>query len=422
MRTQWICKLCAFCLLGSVVWGQVTEQATRNRQTALLSLQQLRASLNEIEPEDQRIQAQMQLADLLWTHDERQARQLFADAFQQAFAIPPKASAKQDATQGRVALGFALLARLARHDATWAAQLVESLPEATALSPNLGLPDLKARLQGALTLQRQAALTKEMMDSPPNNNRIPFLQAELGGQTTIGIDSSFELGAPTELASLSLLSTTSSTAQPSANPQLDAVQSIFNGDFKQARNLAEKINDPEIRRQFEGMIGSSEISAFIAASKYDEALSRVQELAAPLERIAAFVQVANAVRGKKGALRAGEILSLAQQSLSAEKESLAKAQAFIVLAATTAELEVERGFELTQTAITTLNALHKEAVPPPLALSEESGLEQLLGRLSSADFSRTWGLAMNINDRELAWFTKLMICRAILAETEDRQG
>lgn len=414
MRTQWIYKLFTMFLLCASVGAQSTTPATRHRQTARLAVQQLRAAVDDIAHDCRKMQAQILLAELLWADDQPAARQLFAAAFEQAFTAPPKLTPTSCAAPDREILGMTVLARLARRDAAWAAQLVEALPASTH---SQNQPNVKVRLCEVLAALPPAGKTGEAAFVTTNHSTQASFDA-----TPSETAFSHESNAAGELAPLKLFAPSVETAPAHSGSQFEVVQALFQEDFPQARRLLDNISDPPTRRSLELMLRYREIGVLIAADQYEEALQRVQELAAPLARTTAFVQLAQAVRSKKGALAALALVSLARQSLSAEKDSVEKSQAFIALAAAMAELDVEGSFELAQTAITTLNALDQAAVSSALPHSEESGLEPLLERLFAADFARAWGLVMTINDRELAWFTKLSLCRAILTEPEERKG
>jgi hypothetical protein len=419
MPIHLICKLFTIVVLCVGIAAQSTQQTAYHRQVALLALQQLRTSVDEIENDCGKLCAQMQLADLLWGYDERQARQLFVEAFQRAFASKLTASQTSCTTQSRETLGFAILERMARRDVAWAQELVEAVSEPGA-PRGAQVPaetNWKTRLRDVLASYQLTAKTGEVAPDAATNHPGQLIRTALFGTTPSETNFSSASNATSDFAPLNLLASSATAESTPMNSQLDTIPAVFR-DFQPTRGLPEKISDPQTRQRFEQMIGYFEITAIITAGQFEEALRRAQALVAPLPRIMTLVQIAQAVRQKKGVLRAVEVLSLAEQSLAAEPESREKIQAFIALAAAMTELEVERGFALAQTAITLLNALRQEAT----AQREENGLESLLERLSAADFARAWGLVMNIHDRELAWFTKLAICRAILTETEEHKG
>jgi hypothetical protein len=220
---------------------------------------------------------------------------------------------------------------------------------------------------------------------------------------------------------LQLLGSQAAAANPTpADPQMEAGQALFGGDFQQALTLSEKISDPQMRALYVSLARSGAVSAAISAGDYDEAWRRAQSLPSPSQRAQAFVELAQAVRGQKGAVRAAEILALARQSLETEADSGEKAQALLTLADAMIELETGSSFELAQIAIELFNSVHdrnKTAVSEQEAA--EAALTPVLTRLARRDFARTWNLTLSINNRELAWLTKIALCQDVI---EQRAG
>jgi hypothetical protein len=386
-RFNLLLVLFSICLFNCVARAQ-TKPATQteiNRQAAL-------AQLSDSLPADERgclnLRARMELADLLWSRDEARARQLFEEAFNAAFG-GETAKDGQCPAQARQAFGAEALSRIARHDAAWAAQFVDSLPEAAQQKANE--LDIKARLRQSLNTSSTTA----------DGENARLIQASIFGE--VAAKASDQNSA--DLAPLELLNTPAARSA-FANPNLEAAQAILNGDFNQASQLGEKIGEAQTRAQFGALVRFGEMNAAISAGDEQEALRCAEMLPDVAGRASAFVTLANAARGKKGALRAMEILLAARQSVEAEKESAEKAQAFITLAEAMIDLDVERGFDLAQTAIAALNAVGDDS-----SNSADTALGQVLSRLSQSDFNRAWGLALGINNRETAWFTKLALCR-----------
>lgn len=350
-------NLFSICLLCSAAFAQQSQprQSAEIRQEALNSLDQLRDSLSDVENECLKIRARIQLGDLLWAHDEARARQAFEEAFSLAFNSGSQASKERCAAQSRNELGFEVLKSIARRDAEWAANLVDSLPDKPAAE--------------------FASLTSLNAPAMPNNF---------------------------------------------ADQRFEAIHALFSGDFNRAMRLNEKNGDPQMRSQFSALARFREMNAAISSGDEQEAMLHAQTLASLVGRASAFVNLANVVRKKKGALQAMEILLIANQSLNAEKASAEKAQALLMLAEAITELDPERGFEFAQAAIETFNSTDGgDASPQSEAGYEASGLGQSLTRLSRYDFARAWNLALSINNRQTAWFTKLIVCKGSLDEESE---
>ena len=434
MRNQikLLLNLLTICFLCSAVLAQQSsaEQAAAHRQAALNSLEQLRASVSEITNECLRLRAQLQMADLLWARDEAQARQMFEEAFKLAFKSPTESEKETCPAQSRKGLGFEVLKLVARRDPEWAVQLIDALPDSLstnklAVSLATQQRDLKASLyqylaisvEGSTSEQAKRALNS-ITDKIGEVESATLIRLALPGEEALSGQKSVD--ASTEIAPLNLLGALSDAASPNfAAPQINATQALLSGDFDQAMSLIEKIGDPQTRLQFGALARFSAVSAAISAGNFDEAMQHAQAVPGLSERAATFVNLAQAVGNKKGAVRAAEIMRMAKQSLESEQESAEKAQALLTLAEAMIELEPERGFELTQLAIETLNSMdRKQAATSSEASLEETNLGQVLTKLLRYDFARAWNLASSINNRGRAWFTNLALCKAALnAET-----
>lgn len=388
--------ICSFYCLASAQVKPAT-QAEINRWAALDALAQLGDSLPSDESGCLNLRARMELAELLWSRDEARARQLFDEAFNAAFSNET-ANQKQCPAQTRQALGGEALNRIARRDAAWASQLVDSLPDA-ARQPGqqkVEATDMKARLRQSLNASPEAA----------ESENAKLIQTSIFGQAAA--TTSDQTSA--DFAPLELLDTPAARS-PFSNPSLEAAQALADGNFSRAKQLSEKIGDAHMRAQYGALIRFGEMDAAISAGDEQEALRHAESLTNVSGRASAFVTLANAARSKKGALRAVELLLAAKQSVEAEKESAEKARALITLAEAMIELDVERGFDLAQAAIAALNAADDD----PSSRADDA-LGQALRRLSQSDFYRAWSLALSINNPEAAWFTKLALCRGALGK------
>lgn len=382
---------------------RLNTQIEINRQTALDALTQLSDSLPSDESDCINLRARVELADLLWARNETRARQLFEEAFKTAFnGEMPKQ--KQCPAQARQVYGVEVLKRIARRDADWAAQLVNSLPDASQQSvpPNAAERDVKTRLQQSLNLSPITA----------GNEDTKSTQVSIIGEAAIAP----VIQNPADFAPLELLSTPSAR-EDFPHPNLEVAQTLLSGDFNRAWSLIEKIGDPQTRSLFGAITNFSAVSAAIIAGNYDEAMQHAQSLSEPSQRANAFVTLAQEMRVRKGAIKAIETLLVARQSLSVEKESAKKMQAMLTLAEAISELDPDRGFDFAQVAIETFNLKdNQDASPQEEADYAEPELAQVLTRLSRYDFARAWDLALGINNRETAWFTKLAVCKGSLDE------
>ena len=397
--------------LSALAQQPQASQATVNRQQARRSLAQLRETLPELENECAKIAAQAELAKLRWGQDEAQARELLEAAFKASFKAQPEA--EKCPAQKRIELGLQILEFIAKHDAEWAVQLVEALPTASPrdLKTNLYL-QLAVWLQGAEKAQSalQTVLNKLPDAAGANLLRETFANANAApDEGQIEQDLAPDAG---NFAALNLFNFSATT-----DPQSEAARAWLSGDFQQTLSLSEKISHPQMRLQFDSMARFGAVAAASAEGNYAEALQQAQALSEPSQRATAFINLAQAVRSQKGAVRAAEILSLAQQSIEAEKESRAKARALLALAEAVIELETERGFELAQAALDTLNAAIGGDKPATGETDyEEPAFGQVLTRLARYDFARVWQLTLGIKRRELAWFTQLAVCQGMIEE------
>lgn len=414
MRTQFRLLFILFSigLLVSVALAQV-DQSKARRQAALDALRQLSGSLQDIDDECLKTDAQVQLADLLWAHDEMQAKHLFEDAFRLAFTFPMALGHGSCSAQSWGVAGMKILQCIAMHDADWAAQLIESLPDDLSFSGQKGGikgQSVKMRLQQSLAIRQRQVKGEEGRTEVSSTNGSERIRAMLFGRAAT------ETLANKEASSLIPLNVlNSSTPQKnSTDSMLGATPTLFSGDFDRAMDLGGKLGGASIRAQLGSLIRFEELNAAISASTVEQALSHIQSLPSLSRRATAFINLANVRRSTKGAVGALEILLLARQSLEADKDGLEKAEALASLAEAMVELDSERSFELMQSAITTLNAAEQEII--------QGGQDNLsvgiaLGKLAQLDFTRAWTLTVGINHRVLAWYTKFALCRGSLITT-----
>ena len=124
---------------GAPPTGEASElQASPLEGRALLLLDQVLASLKELDKAEPRIRAQAQIADLLWKHDAPRARRLLEQAFRAAGELkderPPSPSGDRrsplpPAPPSRIVLQGEILRIAIKHDAKLAEQLVRTIAE-----------------------------------------------------------------------------------------------------------------------------------------------------------------------------------------------------------------------------------------------------------------------------------------------------
>ncbi len=124
---------------GAPPTGEANEfQASLLEERALILLDQVLASLKELDKAEPRIRAQAQIADLLWKHDAPRARRLLEQAFRAAGDLkderPPSPSGDRrsplpPAPSSRIVLQGEILRVAIKHDAKLAEQLVRTIVE-----------------------------------------------------------------------------------------------------------------------------------------------------------------------------------------------------------------------------------------------------------------------------------------------------
>ncbi|MFN0110184.1 MAG: hypothetical protein ACKVZH_15115 [Blastocatellia bacterium] len=387
-----VISVCAFCSLALAQ----ADQTEARRQAALDGLRQLQDSLSDIENNCLKVRAQMQLADLMWKHDQERAKELFEGAFNSAFK--PATGSLACPAESRVANGMEILNHIAQRDSDWAKQLVESLPDKTESGNQEA--NLKNRLRQSLAFRKQttnAEVNDSSADGKEDFENVRSIHALLTGERLATVPAHQNVMTAASLTPMD-------SAALQINSRLDAVQALFSGDLGRAAQLGEMIGNT----QFAALVRFEELNVADFAGNPEEALTQIQALPSLSGRVQAFINLAKSARDKKGAVKEMEVLLIAQQSIQAEKEGLEKAEALSSLAEAMIELDVERGFELAQTAILALNAseeTNRQLDPENLRLAEA------LAKLSRFDFLRAWDLALIINIRAAAWFTKLQLCR-----------
>ena len=231
-------------LLSATLLAQPAQTARQQRQVAGY-VEQLQATLADVESDCEKNTARVQLAKLLWGQNEPQARQLLEEAFEGSLKI--KAQQDSCAAQSGTALGLEILEFAATRDTTWSLQLIESLPVPQSPGAQAGNADLRLGLYQQLALRLYGATSEKAKEAlAAVLNKLPKVESAVAEQVN-ETEPGFEMDT-NGLAELSLFR---AAAEPTANAQAVAAQALQRGDFKQVFNLLEQINDPQARLHFQ---------------------------------------------------------------------------------------------------------------------------------------------------------------------------
>lgn len=295
--------------------GEATEKG-------LNLIEEIIAEARALQLPENRALIQAAAADLLWTHDEKGGRALFAEALSNLDAVGDVA--RDDPESIRLAqlaseLRRELLSKLARRDPSWARELTGSSPPVR--------DDAPADLSSAAEV-----LTPAPADAPPG---------PAGG----GSDSASppEEGGPPEVSD-DFYSEAAEEAQGA-------------GDFARARQMASRITDQFQRGEALASVNRRYLLDAARAGRAEETLGSLALLRTPEERALMLAELAVAVARRDEKERARELARQARELVRERARNYAQLDARMRVASVLTALDPGQSFEMIGTIIGQLDEL-----------------------------------------------------------------
>jgi hypothetical protein len=365
------------------------------KRRALWLLDQLFERVKACDDETFRIEAQADLADVLWKYDEPRARAQFEESFQAIDAI--KTEPQDDPTDPpplpqfgpHYQLRRVVLELIARHDTVWARKLGDETGVESSTEPDSqsGPPP---------------APTTPAVPSTP-------LKPFLAGRS----------GRPAGLQDL--LSQADTARSPAEKDNLyarAAVLALAESDFERALAIAGKVSPSPSRLSIEARARQRAAVAALSKEDFVEADRYARDLPNLVQRATVVDQLLRALEKRKDTGRAAEVLAEAEQSLGKTQDGPEKASALLIIAGAAARLDPLRGFEILRSAITAIN----KADTDNKSLDKYTpNFDQVLPLLARADFDRVLQLALSLDRKEYSVLAQMALCRAVLGQTRDKQ-
>lgn len=290
-------------------------------------IEEIMAEARALQLPENRALVQAAAADMLWTHDEKSARALFAEALSNLDAIGGDV-ARDDPESLRLAqlaaeLRRELLSKLARRDPSWARELTGGtlLPSAPVRD------DAPADLSSVAEM-----LTPAPKDAPPGPVR--------GERDS---DSPPEEGGPPEVSD-DFYSEAAEEAQGE-------------GDFARARQMASRITDQFQRGEALASVNRRYLLDAARAGRAEETLGSLALLRAPEERALMLAELAVAVARRDEKERARELAQQARNLVRERARNYAQLDARMRVASVLTTLDPEQSFEMIGTVISQLDEL-----------------------------------------------------------------
>ncbi len=272
-------------------------------------------------------------ADLLWPHDEKEARALFTEAFANLDELTDGVG--QDGTEsiGRAQtaseLRGELLLRVARHDAAWARRLRGAFELPSAQAGDEHGTDDSSDAQ-PMTSPRQPAPRGadnpgEEFASPAENPADPVMQAPSEARDEFYADV--------------------------------AIKAERAGDLQRAHRMASRITDQFQRQETIATINRRYLLAAAREGKSEQALGRLQLLRTPEERVSVLCELAAALAGRSEKGRGLELMIQARNLVAHRPRTYAQVKARMKVASAFEAFDPDQSFEMIGTLINQLDEL-----------------------------------------------------------------
>lgn len=215
-----------------------------------------------------------------------------------------------------------------------------------------------------------------------------------------------------------------------------AMSAYGSGDYHNALNIAERIENRDLRQQVQQQIKQLLVQILADRGEFDVAARYARELEQPAQRAWGLFWVARALAKKKDDQpRALPLLVEAEQTAVKLDESVEKAQTLLWITDIYVQIESLRSFEVLSQAVKSVNAAfddkgnprflmtsvygqNKSGTPSRVRATDVFKMEPLFQKLAREDFIRIIGIAQSLSRPELRLAAQLAACQAILEATQ----
>jgi hypothetical protein len=216
-----------------------------------------------------------------------------------------------------------------------------------------------------------------------------------------------------------------------------AMKALSEGDEDKSLDLVERIADAKQRDLFRSIVRVQMATRAVGKGELEKALRSAREIEDPFQRAGIFAFIAQKFVEKKETAQAMSVVDEALQLTGKLDDGEMKTQTLLLLAASVARIDSERGFEVTRAAINSLNNTEfktsradaekgekkdekkSNAAEAARAVGGLMGVDLFdfdasFGALARADFEHALALAQSIQKREISAFAQLAAARGKL--------
>lgn len=211
------------------------------------------------------------------------------------------------------------------------------------------------------------------------------------------------------------------------------------GDEARARQIADKVTEPNMRRQLNKQLDNQAANVAVATGKLDEARAKINALTNPFEKAQMLVQLAQSALGRNDQKTARELLSQAREMVNAGGDGLPQLNAMLQLVRVYVAIEPEQSFAMMETFLNRLNELTNAAATldgyAPYGRSFKEGelilqdgffsqsvfmqYAEALRSLSVSDYERSVNLTNNLQRQEERLMARLLLTQTVLQDQSD---
>jgi hypothetical protein len=320
--------------LQSVSYSRQQEPQSELIKKGLGLVEEIIIEARALRLPENRVFVQAAAADLVWAHDEKSARAIFSEAL--AGINDLTSGIDSDDPQFTALMQIAIelrrdvLLKIARHDSSWARQLML----ATARSS----PQVSDELQLDLSLVtqttapvRQAPEDRSEAESSPTEKRMPERAASVPAGASPEIRDGFFSEAAAEAQSA--------------------------GDFERARQMASQITDQFQRSETLAAINQKYLLEAARAGKVEQTLGALTLLRTPEERASILIELAIAITQRNEKESARDLIKQARDLLGSRPQSFGQLNARLRVVSALAQLDPDESFEMIRILIDQLDGL-----------------------------------------------------------------
>lgn len=392
-------------------------QLSDNEQRGLVALHQLRDAVLGLSDSPFKLHTLIQIADLLWEHDEAQAQRLFEETFQNIARCEPQLQPAQ------------------RSQTTKEESACATLRHSTILVVSRRAPELAVRLLDSAPVEaEELALRNFLRDLPSTNadakDRLVIIN-DGDGDTTNGLfaqpgewaggddpNTSLDLSVGfRNILSASDGQSNGAAAGPEAKriDPFEVLQALDTGDFDQAATLINKESDTRLRTRLTLLTQARGARAAVGKGDFEAALRYANELPGVEQRARLLAEISGGLAGEQNSAWARGILAEAETLAFQIGNKIERAQTLLVIAGAMGRFDAAHGLEVISAAIETINQAEKDAQHKDATSTfDDPSFKGALTLFARQEFERTWQLAQTIEKPETAVLIQLALCQGAL--------